>query len=304
MTSTAAAPAPPTSASSSSPDDSSDALSTARRILLSAPPGQFDLILADLQKLLQVSPKPPSDNDDHGSAAPDAQGLSKEWIADTRRLYGEKTGSALLHYNGSDDGDGGGGGERCAQLRSKMTRYMSSSYSASSSKDTNSAPTSTTAASFAVRPKSTSPDDVILRTYAESVDMANYHSGSWYATYDIQVLSSTSASVRGCVVLRSHAFEMGNVQLRSERNLGPITVSANQAGDWADAVLGQIQRWERGDVQASLSDMYDNRIDGRGGASGGMLKSLRRVMPVTRTRMDWNVGGHRLVRTLNDTKKM
>ena len=251
--------------STSSAASDGDPLAVARRILLSSPPGEFDLVLADLRKVLPAS------------AAADEQ-----FIAETRRLYGEQTGSRLIaEGNGTDSG----GGEKCAKLRSKMDGYVSSNYCASSG--------------YAVSPAGGASDDSLaLEVYAEKASASNCHSGSWHATYTVQVLSSTSATISGTVRLRSHEYEdMANVQLSSTHALEEVTVSARAGQDWADAVLSQIQKWERDDVQGYLARLYDG-----GRMNDGMLRSMRRVLPVTRTRMDWNMGGHRLVRTLNDTK--
>ena len=262
--------------SSASPDDP---LTVARRILLSSPPGEFDLVLRDLQKVLPAG----------------AGGADEQFIAETRRLYGEQTGSRLM--DGGGDRSAGDGGENCARLRSKMDGYMAANYCAASPPSSGSG--------YAVLPaaaaNASANDDshLTLEVYAEKVSAPNCHSGSWHATYTIQVLSSTSATLGGTVHLRSHEYEdMANVQLSSTHALDEVTVSAKTGQDWADAVLSQIQTWERDDVQGYLAKLYDDEV-----MNNGMLRSMRRVLPVTKTRMDWNMGGHRLVKTLNDTKK-
>mmetsp|Transcript_13062 Transcript_13062/g.38401 ORF Transcript_13062/g.38401 Transcript_13062/m.38401 type:complete len:131 (-) Transcript_13062:64-456(-) len=107
----------------------------------------------------------------------------------------------------------------------------------------------------------------------------------------------------GVVDLVAHSFENGNVQMRSSIPLGPVAplaVASSSAvpapADTAASIVLQIQRWEDADVQSKLGELYDSVNNGEG---GGMLKSLRRIMPVTRTRMDWkNAGVHRLARTM------
>ena len=260
---------------------SDDPLAVARRILLSSPPGEFDLVLADLQKVLPAA---------------GAGGADEQFVAETRRLYGEQTGSRLIGDGNSSSA--ATGGEKCAQLRSKMEKYMAANYCASAPPASGSGYAVSPAASAA----GTSANDdslISLEVYAEKVSTSNCHSGSWHATYTIQVLSSTSATIGGTVRLRSHEYEeMANVQLSSTHALDQVTVSAKTGQDWADAVLAQVQTWERGDVQGYLARLYDDEV-----MNNGMLRSMRRVLPVTKTRMDWNMGGHRLVRTLNNTKK-
>ena len=255
---------------------SDDPLTVARRILLSSPPGEFDLVLQDLQKVLPAG----------------AGGADEQFIAETRRLYGEQTGSRLI--DGSGGNCAGAGGEHCAKLRSKMDGYMAANYCASSP------PSSGYVVSPAAGASSANDDShLTLEVYAEKVSAPNCHSGSWRATYTIQVLSSTSDTIGGTVRLRSHEYEdMANVQLSSTHVFDEVTVSAKTGQDWADVVLSQIQLWERDNVQGCLARLYDDEV-----MNNGMLRSMRRVLPVTKTRMDWNMGGHRMVKTLNDTKK-
>uniref|UniRef100_A0A6U6CGT5 F-actin-capping protein subunit alpha n=1 Tax=Odontella aurita TaxID=265563 RepID=A0A6U6CGT5_9STRA len=100
----------------------------------------------------------------------------------------------------------------------------------------------------------------------------------------------------GVVDLVAHSFENGNVQMRSSIPLGPVPLAVPAPADTAASIVLQIQRWEDADVQSKLGELYDSVNNGEG---GGMLKSLRRIMPVTRTRMDWkNAGVHRLARTM------
>ena len=262
---------------------SDDPLTVARRILLSSPPGEFDLVLRDLQKVLPAG----------------AGGADEQFIAETRRLYGEQTGSRLIDGSCNVGGGSVSGGENCAKLRSKMDGYMAANYCASTPPSSGSGYAVLPAVASAAGASSTKDDSLLtLEVYAEKVSTPNCHSGSWHATYTIQVLSSTSATIGGAVRLRSHEYEdMANVQLSSTHSLDQVTVSAKIGRDWADAVLSQIQTWERDDVQGCLARLYDDEV-----MNNGMLRSMRRVLPVTKTRMDWNMGGHRLVKTLNDTK--
>lgn len=252
---------------------SNDPLTIARRLLLSAPPGQFDAILADLRVLLS----------DDGDGV-----MTEEFVAEVRQENSKLTGCALIYGAGSDSS--GGGGERCATLRSRMDAYLCANYATPTATDSNDSSTkNAVSTSYSVSPSTTatSPNSINLTTYCQRLSPQNYHSGSWLCRYTVEVLSSTSASVKGNVVIRAHTYENGNVMLCAKRKLGPITVSASNEDDWADAVLSQIQSWERTEVQQSLAELYDN-VGGKDSRGSNMLKLLRRVMPVTRTKMDWS----------------
>lgn len=55
-------------------------------------------------------------------------------------------------------------------------------------------------------------------------------------------------------------------------------------------VLDAIKRAEN-ELQAALEDMYQNMNE-------ETLRDMRRIMTVSRTKMDWNVNAQRMVRTL------
>ena len=57
--------------------------------------------------------------------------------------------------------------------------------------------------------------------------------------------------------------------------------------------MKKVQAWEDKEVMDKLADMYERM-------NNEYLKSLRRVMPITRTKMDWNVMAHRVRITLGE----
>lgn len=52
-------------------------------------------------------------------------------------------------------------------------------------------------------------------------------------------------------------------------------------------IVEKIQSWEEDHVVTPFHEAYEN-------LGTGALNKLRRVMPVTRTKFDWNVASHRL----------
>ena len=69
--------------------------------------------------------------------------------------------------------------------------------------------------------------------------------------------------------------------------------NAEEQLSWAKSIVKQIQAWEDTEVMDKLTDMYERM-------NNEYLKSLRRVMPITRTKMDWNVMAHRVRITLGE----
>jgi len=244
---------------------STDHLSIAHDILLTAPPGQFDAILSDLRILVPDFPE--------------------SFVKEARRAYGRETGASLLDGSAVSPA---AGGDNANALRSRLDEYLRLHYSSEGVSSSHSV-----AARASAGPRGS---DLIATTYAERVSDKNCVGGSWRCEYKVQVLSERQATVGGTVRVRAHCYEGGNCQLDSEKRLAPVTVTATKDKIWADAVVDQMDQWEAEDVQGSLAEVY-------AGMGDGMLKSLRRVIPVTRTRMDWNAAGHRLIQTLNMSKK-
>lgn len=266
-----------------------DRLLICRRLLLSSPPGQFNLILADLRQIQK--------------SQSDADVLTDDWADEVRAEYETATRRECLH----DDSHGGEATDLAKALRDAMAKYMSDNYCGGGKNEGGDGQSQNATESAAVSNRSNfvvGGDDSLLtvKTYAENVDLRNFRAGSWSAEYTVRRISGGSSSssemqMEGCVDIVAHAFENGNVQTRSSVPLGPSDVVSESGApeDTARAIVGQIRKWEDENVHSKLGRMFDSVND-------GMLKSLRRVMPITRTRMDWNVGSHRLVKTMAERK--
>lgn len=132
------------------------------------------------------------------------------------------------------------------------------------------------------------PTGVKCVVSAEKLSLRNFWSGSWRSEFSCAI-NGSSAVVTGRIRLRIHYFEDGNVQMFTDK---PSTdnISFTDAASFAAAVTGIIKTAEDG-IQGSLEEMYSNMSD-------ETFKEMRRVMPVTRTKMDWNVNAHKMVRNL------
>ncbi|KAL7540097.1 hypothetical protein ACHAXR_009867 [Thalassiosira sp. AJA248-18] len=246
---------------------------TIKRVLVSSPPGQFDIIVEDLRSIL---PK-----------ASISSSLEPNFISAVRSEWESASGRSSLAAadgTGSDDGDG------CITSISKaMDNYIALKFSSPGVRAAHTVTASTV-------------DDtptLTISTYAERIDLHNHLVGSMKGSYTI---CPSSGSLCGNISILAHAFENGgNVQLHSD-----ISMEANNVGkscspsdddekqsSWAKAVTRKIESWEDNEVMERLSGMYNSM-------GSTYLKSLRRAMPITRTKMEWNVMAHRVVQTLGE----
>ncbi|KAJ1452275.1 F-actin-capping protein subunit alpha [Pelagophyceae sp. CCMP2097] len=115
---------------------------------------------------------------------------------------------------------------------------------------------------------------------AEQVNLRNFWSGNWRSTWTVAV-DGASCTVDGAVAVRAHYFEDGNVQLQTQKASPPLTFAYADASELAAEVVATIERAETA-LQAGLEDMYSNMTN-------ETFKAMRRVMPVTRTKMKWNL---------------
>jgi capping protein (actin filament) muscle Z-line, alpha len=131
-------------------------------------------------------------------------------------------------------------------------------------------------------------DGFIIKTYAEKVDTANQFSGSWKATWMISG-STSQGDIIGEVKIHTYSHEEGNVQLKTVRNFEDSV----SGGDVAQLLMDKIKEWEH-EVLALLKGFHEQVPES--------LRSIRRVLPITKTKMKWDVEAHRNVKTLVLTK--
>jgi hypothetical protein len=147
--------------------------------------------------------------------------------------------------------------------------------------------------------------NLIVVTSALVKNLPNFWAGSLRGRYVVTLRSDgaaegggapTAASFAGALRIQSHYFESGNVQMRDTKEV-PATAVAFAAGDassFALALARAIAAAEDG-VLVGLDDVYD-------GLSGHALKEVRRALPVSGTKFTWNIAGHRMVRSLQQSQ--
>lgn len=143
-----------------------------------------------------------------------------------------------------------------------------------------------------------SDSQLLVHTYAEKIDVSNQHAGSWKATWTIDKVESSVGQISGNVIVHSYAHEDGNVQLKIDKEfpavkVGKASLSEGEEPSLTDGMVQQIMKWET-IILGILASMNDE-------VSNDHLRSIRRVLPITKTKMNWDAVAHRSVKTLKKT---
>jgi capping protein alpha len=134
--------------------------------------------------------------------------------------------------------------------------------------------------SHGVYPVSSSPSSLALLTVANKYSPSNYWNGRWRSTY---IYNSSSGTVTGSIKVDVHYYEDGNVRLLTTKEVN-LTVGVGVGGT---AVVSKIANEEK-KYQEDLNRAF-------GSLSEGAFKSLRRQLPITRQKIEWEkISGYRL----------
>ena len=121
---------------------------------------------------------------------------------------------------------------------------------------------------------------LVLRTYAEMIDTHKSRTGCWSGCWTID----NDCKLRGTISAHVYNSEDGNMQFRAKREVPEKKISN------ADDVVKAIKRAEA----SLLSDLTDQE------ALTSSLKRIRRILPITKTRMKWDDAAHKGVGLLNE----
>ncbi|KAJ6136243.1 hypothetical protein N7512_001403 [Penicillium capsulatum] len=117
----------------------------------------------------------------------------------------------------------------------------------------------------------------------------NFWNGRFRAIYQVPV-SSTSTTLTGKIHVDVHYYEDGNVALNTTK---PINLSVPSVS--AESIISRIATAER-DYQEELNRAFVRTAD-------GAFKGLRRQLPITRQKVEWEkVGGYRLGQDISGVK--
>jgi capping protein alpha len=122
-------------------------------------------------------------------------------------------------------------------------------------------------------------------------DCLFYHNrnGRFRAIYQFPV-SSSSSTLTGNIHVDVHYYEDGNVALNATK---PINISIPSVS--AESIVSRVAAAER-DYQETLNRAFVQ-------TSEGVFKGLRRQLPITRQKVEWEkVGGYRLGQDISGGK--
>ncbi|KAF9242564.1 F-actin-capping protein subunit alpha [Melanogaster broomeanus] len=148
------------------------------------------------------------------------------------------------------------------------------------------------AAVFAVQP----PINFIVQIVSNKYNPSNFWSGRWRSHYEIDF--DESKTIQGKVLVNVHYYEQGNVQLETSHDFSisiPPMV-ANASPNTAASKIFALIEAEETRLQTSLNESYHEM-------SEKAFKGLRRALPLTRQKIDWDkVLGYKLGAELTASK--
>jgi len=121
----------------------------------------------------------------------------------------------------------------------------------------------------------------------ERINLKNFWSGKWTSNWNVTI-NDGNATITGDTKIHVHYFEDGNLQMQTSKAVPAASFAFNSDNTLFDKIASHIQVNETG-LQSGLEEMYTNM-------NNETFRSLRRIMPVTRTKMDWNVNSTRMIR--------
>jgi capping protein alpha len=124
----------------------------------------------------------------------------------------------------------------------------------------------------------------------EKTNLKNFWSGRWTSVWTISDLDADAdcCTFAGEIKVHVHYFEDGNLQMQSTKFSPVALMSFTSDSDLAAKVIARIQDEENA-LQGGLEELY-------GSMNNETIRSMRRVMPITKTKMEWNVNAVRMVR--------
>lgn len=139
-----------------------------------------------------------------------------------------------------------------------------------------------------------SDGQVIVTLSGSKANLRNFWSGKWRSKWTVDLKNKKCSGEVRIVV---HYFEDGNVQLNQSKDIpfGALNVKGSDDKALGEAVR-EFARKNEADIQETLEEMYQN-------FSVETFKDMRRVLPISKTKMDWTGAQMKMASTMGKSKQ-
>ncbi|KAF2227563.1 F-actin-capping protein subunit alpha [Elsinoe ampelina] len=122
-----------------------------------------------------------------------------------------------------------------------------------------------------------SDGSIAILIVANKYSLNNFWSGRWRGTY----ILDSSGNIKGDIKVDVHYFEDGNVRMQTEKK---VELKVGSGAQEVVRAIAQVEKKYQEDLNRGFAQLNE-----------GVFKGLRRQLPVTRQRVEWDkVGAYRL----------
>ena len=118
---------------------------------------------------------------------------------------------------------------------------------------------------------------IVVLISAHNLNLKSFWSGEWLSTWEMDV---NSKDIKGTLRANTYYYEEGNIQFNLDTKFDGKAEGGDDAAI-ANSLVEFIKKSENS-VQLELEKVYDE-------LSENYIKPLRRKLPITGTKMNWNV---------------